>query len=174
MSRAPITESNSPRFRPTRARLSSAVEGRPACPRYLSKPARQRFRQICKELELRKCLTRGDGELIALTCTTWERWREAMIHVETEGAVVEYVTKGKNDEVITRERKNLYLTIAQEAEKTLIACYDRLGFSPLNRDRAKPVQKEKPKVDTRTDEEKMWDKMTAGLKSNKPPEEIVQ
>jgi P27 family predicted phage terminase small subunit len=144
VSRPPIEKSMSPSFRPTRAKESIATEGRPSCPRYLSKPERQRFRQICKELELRKCLTKGDGELISLTVTTWMRWREAMSHVEKEGAVVISISKGKDGELIEREKKNVWLTLAQEAEKTLLACYDRLGFTPMNRERAKPVQKPKP------------------------------
>ena len=69
-----------------------------------------------------------------------------MAHVEKEGAVVEYVTTGKNGELLTREKQNVWLGVAIVAEKTLISCYDRLGFSPLSRDRAKPVVKDETKA----------------------------
>jgi P27 family predicted phage terminase small subunit len=146
MSRAPITESNSPRFRPSRAKETIGQEGRPRVPRYLSKAARQRFRQIAKELELRRALTKGDGELMSLYATAWERWRTCMAHVEAEGEVVEYTSTGKNGELITREKKNLHLSIAQEAEKTMIACLCHLGFTPMNRERSKPVKKDETKA----------------------------
>ncbi len=145
MSRPPIESSMSPRFRPTRAKESTATEGRPACPRYLSRAAKQRFRQIARELESRRALTKGDGELLVLYSVTWERWRTAMDHVIAEGEIVESISKDKYGEPITRQKKNPWLVVAQESEKNMTAYLDRLGFTPINRERCKPVQKEKPK-----------------------------
>lgn len=142
MSRPPIESSNSPRFRPTRAKESTAVEGRPACPRYLSKTARQRFRQMCNELESRRALTRGDGELLALYATTFERWRTAMADVDARGAIIISVSKAKDGTPIEREKKNPWLVVAQESEKAMAGYLDRLGFTPVNRERCKPVKKD--------------------------------
>src|SRR6267378_868254 len=128
MSRPPLETSNSPVFRPTRARESSAVEGRPSCPRFLSASARQRFRQICKEVESRRALTKGDGELLVLYATTWERWRTAMADVDTRGAIIIAVSKDKYGQPVEREKKNPWLLVAQESEKSMVAILDRLGF----------------------------------------------
>lgn len=148
MSRPPIEWSASPRFRPTRAKehVPAATEGRPAVPKFLSPSERQRFRQMCRELEGRRQLTKADGELISLYCTAWSRWRKSMDDVTVRGEVILVTARGKNDEVIEREKKNPYLSIAQEAEKTMVACLDRLGFTPLNRERVKPVKKEEKNI----------------------------
>lgn len=146
MSRPPIETSASPRFRPTRAKefVPDALAGRPACPRFLSAPAKQRFRQLCRQLEQRRQLTKADGELLALYATLWVRWREASDDVARRGAVVISISRGKNQEIIEREKKNPYLLIAQETEKEMVAVLDRLGFTPLNREKVKKTKAAEP------------------------------
>lgn len=126
-----------PAYRPSRAieHKSIVPAGRPTCPRYLSKIAKQRFRQLCRELEARRALTRGDGELLTLYCTTYDRWRRAMDDVATRGEVVVSVSRG-----IERERKNPWLLIAQESEKSMVGILDRLGLSPLNREKVRKTK----------------------------------
>lgn len=148
MSRPPLDWSPSPRFRPTRAKPHepSATEGRPSPPRYLSADEKKQFRRMVRELEARRQCTKSDGELLALYVTSWARWRKAMADVAKRGEVILVTARGKDDELIEREKKNPWLAIAQEAEKTLVACLDRLGFTPLNRERVKPVKKSEEKI----------------------------
>jgi P27 family predicted phage terminase small subunit len=148
MSRPPLESSNSPRFRKTRAKEAVAQEGRPPCPRSLTKEEKQRFRQICKELEARRSLSRGDGELIVLYCTTWTRWKKACADVDVRGEVITYVTTGKDGVEIQREKKNTFLLIAQESEKQMRGILTDLGFTPTSRERAKAIKgQEKPEPD---------------------------
>jgi P27 family predicted phage terminase small subunit len=150
MSRPPseVSPSGSPRWRPTRAKehVPTATEGRPACPKFLSKEEKQRFKQMVRGLESRRQCTNDDGELLTLYVTSWSRWRRAMKDVTDRGAIVKVIARGKNDEVIEREKPNPYLAIATQAEKTMIACLDRLGFTPLNRERCKPVKREEKNI----------------------------
>lgn len=145
MSRPALEHSDSPRFRPTRAKETAHTEGRPPCPKYLSSEARQYFRKLCKKLEQRRSLTEGDGELLALYASTWERWRKAMADVGARGEVVISISRGKSGETIEREKKNPWLLIAQESEKSMVGILDRLGLSPLNRERVKPLKKDEEK-----------------------------
>ena len=147
MSRPALETSASPRFRPTRAKeqTPTVTEGRPTCPRYLSAVARKKFRQLCKQLEQRRALTPGDGELLALAAITHERWLAAIENVAARGAVIISETKDKYEQTVYRERKNPYLLIAQESERQLTGLLDRLGMTPLNRGRVKDLKKEKAK-----------------------------
>lgn len=144
MSRPPLESSASPRFRKTRAKLAHAVEGRPACPRSLTPPERQRFKQIVKELEARRACTPGDGELIVLYCRTWSRWLKALSEVQANGGEVVISTRVVNGTTIETQKKNPWLVVAQESEKQMRGILVDLGFTPTSRERAKAV-KEEPK-----------------------------
>jgi P27 family predicted phage terminase small subunit len=101
---------------------------------------------LCRQLEARRCLTKADGEILALYATTHARWRKAMDDVELRGEVVISVSKDKYGETIERQRKNPWLLIAQESEKAMVAILDRAGLSPLNRERVKPVKQEEKNI----------------------------
>lgn len=148
MSRPPIDWSPSPRFRPTRAKehTPTAIEGRPACPKFLTPSERQRFRQMARGLELRRQCTKDDGELLTIYVTAWSRWRRAMDDITVRGEVIMFSFQGKHGELLEREKPNPYLPIAEAAEKTMVACLDRLGFTPLNRERVKPVLKKEENI----------------------------
>jgi P27 family predicted phage terminase small subunit len=152
MSRLPIPEhiQRAKGFRPTQAKehVSIATEGRPTCPKFLTPAERQRFRIMSRQLEARRMLTTADGELLSLYATTFTRWRKAMADVVARGEVIITMARGKNDELLERERKNPWLVVAQESEKTMLACLDRLGFTPLNREKTKPVKADEEKQPT--------------------------
>lgn len=148
MSRPPLDWSPSPRFRPTRAveKPSTATEGRPVVPKHLTPAERQRFRQLCSGLEKRRALTPQDGEILALYCVTWSRWRRALDDIAKRGDVIEIQVRGKNDEIITREKKNPYLAISQECEKAMAGYLAALGMTPAAREKVKPVKKDEKKT----------------------------
>ena len=94
------------------------------------------------QLAARKTLTKDSGELLAIFCKAYSRWRRATDDLEKRGEVVTYQVEGKHGDVFDREKVNPFLTIAESAEKTMISCLDRLGFTPLNREHVKPVGKD--------------------------------
>lgn len=150
MSRPPseVSPSGSPRFRPTRAKehAPTASEGRPRVPRFLSGPERQRFRQLCSGLEKRRSLTPEEGEILALYCVTWSRWRRALKDIVDRGDVVKVEVRGKDDEIITREKKNPYCLIAQECEKQMHGYLQSLGMTPAAREKVKPVKQQEKNI----------------------------
>lgn len=148
MSRPPIEWSASPRFRKTRAveKPSTATEGRPVVPKFLTPPERQRFRQLCSGLEKRRALTPEDGEILSMFCVTWSRWRFSLADVAKRGPVITVEVRGKNDEIIFREKKNPHCYIAQECEKSMHGYLQSLGMTPAAREKVKPVKKEEKNI----------------------------
>jgi len=136
-----VSPSGSPRFRPTRARESTAIEGRPRCPRSLTKEESQRFKQLCRELEKRRTLTTGDGELLQLYCKTWSRWKKALADVVERGEVLT-TTMVKGEISYQKEAKNPFLLIAQECERSMRGYLSDLGLCPATRERIKPLKKD--------------------------------
>jgi P27 family predicted phage terminase small subunit len=114
-------------------------------PKHLTAPERQRFRQLCAGLEKRRALTREDGEILALYCVTWSRWRRSLDDIAARGEVIEIQARGKNDEIITRERPNPYLKIAETCEKAMANYLAALGMTPAAREKVKPVKKNEEK-----------------------------
>jgi hypothetical protein len=62
-----------------------------------------------------------------------------MAKVQAEGEVITYSFLDKNQNEITREKKNLNLVIAQESEKAMLAILVQLGLTVLQRDKSKPT-----------------------------------
>jgi P27 family predicted phage terminase small subunit len=118
---------------------SHIVGGRPKCPRYLTLDAKKKFRSLMRELEARRVLTPGDGSLLTLAATLWDRWRKAQQQVDEQGAVVTLTFHSKNGETYERDKKNPWLEVAQVTEKQLTAILVSLGLTVAHRDKAKPT-----------------------------------
>jgi len=138
VSRPPIESSPNVRFRKTRAKESIAVEGNPPCPRHLTPAEKKIFRAVCRELSTRRALTKGDGPLIVLYAETVTRRDKALADVAERGEIIVSVSE-KNGVAIQREVKNPWYIVATEAEKTIVACMDRLGMTPRSREMVKAV-----------------------------------
>jgi phage terminase small subunit len=65
-----------------------------------------------------------------------------MADVEARGEIIIAVSKDKYGNPVEREKKNPWLVVAVEAEKAMTGYLDRLGFTPVNRERCKPVKKD--------------------------------
>jgi P27 family predicted phage terminase small subunit len=116
---------------------SKVPAGQPKCPKALSAAARKKFKELCKELAARRVLTPGDGELLSLYAELYDRRARCMVAVRAEGEVIQYESRGKNGDVLVREKKNLNLVIAQESEKQMVGILVQLGLSPLQKDKVK-------------------------------------
>ncbi|MDP9159227.1 MAG: phage terminase small subunit P27 family [Acidobacteriota bacterium] len=126
---------------------SGIASGRPKFPRDLSASLRSVFKATCKLLETRRALTEADGPLLALYCKAFARAQRANAKLEEEGEITTYTRLDSNGQAHEFKKPNLWLKVAQDAERQMVACLDRLGMSPLNRDKVKPTKvsdEEKP------------------------------
>jgi P27 family predicted phage terminase small subunit len=123
--------------------VSSIPEGRPSCPRGLSREARKVFRQLCRLLAERKTLTRGDGELLVLYAETWDRRRRAQTALLLEGEICTYTRLDSNGRAHDVVKTNLNLPIVERADKAMVGILDRLGLTPLGKDKVKAAGKGK-------------------------------
>ena len=112
----------------------------PKYPRGLPPALRRPFRDLCATLTARRSLTDGDAELIALYVALAARRTRALAAVESEGLLITETRFGSNGEPSSRRIKNPHLVVAQESEKTMLAILDRLGLTPIGKDKAKPTR----------------------------------
>src|SRR5689334_9347841 len=120
---------------------SAAAPGRPKFPKGLSHDARVVFKRIVRLLEKRRHITEGDVELIRLYALLYIRHTKALAKLEAEGEVKIYVRMDSNGQPHDQEKPNLWLKIAETAERNMVACLDRLGLTPHNRAKVKPTGK---------------------------------
>jgi P27 family predicted phage terminase small subunit len=107
------------------------VAGRPKFPKSLSGEAKRVFKQLCRQLAERRALTEGDGHLLILYATIWDRRARAQEKLIEQGEVVAYTRIDPNGVAHKIEKANLHLKIASDAERQLVSILDRLGLSPL-------------------------------------------
>jgi P27 family predicted phage terminase small subunit len=123
--------------------------GRPKTPKEFTREQRKLFKKYCGLLEQRRSLTAGDGSLIRLLVLKHERHAKAMEHLAVEGEIRIYTRLDKHGEQVQSERPNLWLKVAQEAEKEMQAVLRDLGLTPMNRSKVKST--EIPKAETPKD-----------------------
>jgi P27 family predicted phage terminase small subunit len=117
----------------------------PKPPKFLSKEARKKFKQLVKQLSDRRAVTQGDGDLITIYCSTHERWLQALEAIRNEGVVVKYERLGADGCRIEVEKPNLSLKIAEVAERSMVSILTRLGLTPKDREGVRPTSAAKPK-----------------------------
>jgi P27 family predicted phage terminase small subunit len=119
-------------------------ESRPRTPKDLNPEALAIFKRLCGLLKKRHALTAGDVELLRLYAITSVRHSRAIAKLEEEGEVCVYSRLDSNGAEVKVEKPNLWLKIAESSERTMVACLDRLGLSPLNRSKVRPAAEAKP------------------------------
>ena len=106
--------------------------GRPRYPKNVTAEARRVFKQLVSQLESRRTLTPGDGHLLTLYATIWDRRERAQARLLVEGEICAYTRLDPNGVAHKIEKANLNLKVAEVAEKQLVAILDRLGLTPMN------------------------------------------
>lgn len=129
---------------PAAPATAAATAGRPRYPKGLSRSARSIFKELCALLEERRSLTRADGEALRLYAILYDRQARAMAEAEREGFVVTQTVCDSHGAPSSRQKKSLYLTIAQESERAMLGILDRLGFTPSARTKVQPTQPAEP------------------------------
>lgn len=128
---------------------SLVVGSRPRIPKeFRSRPElRRAFKEYSRSLEHRRTLTEGDGDLIRLIVLCRDRHLRAMEHIQTEGEICVYQRLDSNGQAVDVVKPNLWLKVAQDSEKQIVACLDRLGMTPTNRAKVKPTEKPEAEED---------------------------
>lgn len=124
---------------------SAIAPGRPKFPKGLPQDARIVFKRIVALLEKRRHITEGDIELIRLYALLYVRHAKALAKLDAEGEVKIYVRLDSNGTAHDQEKPNLWLKIAETAERNMVACLDRLGLTAMNRTKVKPTGDDKNK-----------------------------
>ena len=112
----------------TNARLTA---GQPKFPRGTTREAKALFKRLCKQLAERRALTPGDEHLLTLAATIWDRRQRAQAKLMVEGEIRIYTRLDSNGVERQTEKPNLWLKVASDAERQLVAILDRLGLTPL-------------------------------------------
>jgi P27 family predicted phage terminase small subunit len=121
---------------PTESHVEGAL---PRPPKFLSKEARKKFKQLTKQLAIRRAVTAGDADLITIYVSTWERWQAALKNIAEEGLIVEYTRLDAGGNQVTVEKPNISLKIAEVAERSCLSYLARLGLTPRDRELVRPT-----------------------------------
>ena len=115
------------------------LPGRPKYPKGISPEAKRVFKRLCNLLEERRHLSTGDGELLRLYSLLYTRHERALAKLEAEGEICIYVRLDSNGQPHDQAKPNLWLKVAETAERNMVACLDRLGLTPNARAKVKPT-----------------------------------
>jgi P27 family predicted phage terminase small subunit len=111
---------------------STLTAGRPKLPRELTPEAKRIFKDVCKTLAARRALTPGEAYLLTLAAQIWARRARAQAKLLEQGEIATYTRLDSNGAAHKVEKPNLWLKVATDAERQLVAILDRLGLSPLS------------------------------------------
>lgn len=116
-----------------------STPGRPKVPKGLSRDAKKAFKRLCDQLEQRRALTAGDGELLRLAAVLIDRHQRATDKCQGN-EIIEYFRDVGDGKQVPVMGENPWLKIAQQSERTLTSILDRLGLTPRERGRITPTK----------------------------------
>lgn len=117
---------------------------RPRMPKDLPENAAEVFKRLCSVLRKRRALTSGDAEMLRLYALLYVRHAKALAKLEVEGEIAVYTRMDASGTAHEIEKPNLWLKVAETAERNMVAILDRLGLTPNARTRVKPTPATKP------------------------------
>lgn len=126
---------------------SDVPSGRPKYPKGISGEAKRAFKRLVAMLEARKTITAGDQEILRLYAHLFDRHQRALEHIALEGEVVEAEVATKTGEIMTVEKPNLWLRIAETCESKMLAQLTQLGLTPACRNKVSKIEPPQKPVD---------------------------
>ncbi len=102
-------------------------------PAFLTGKAREKWQEMAPDLHTSGLLSRVDTDALAIYCTVYETWFEAMKQVKVLGAVIQ----SPNGYPI----QNPYVSIANQASATMRSLQAEFGMTPSSRSRVKVKKK---------------------------------
>src|SRR5580692_3680433 len=125
--RKPLAVHKLQNTKPEYVEVDCVIEaGRPKNPKGLSPDALKAFKKLRRVLEQRRSLTAGDGELLRIWAIAFVRHEKAIAKLAEEGEIKVYWRLDNHGERCPSERPNLWLKVAQDAEKLMLSTLDRL------------------------------------------------
>jgi len=125
---------------------SPTTPGRPKYPRGISGEAKAAFKRLVRMLEVRRVLTPGEQEILRLYALTYDRHAKAIAKLAEEGEIVTYFRLDKTGAQVPTVKPNLWLAVAENAEKYLRALLGDLGLNPTTRSKVQQTDKPKDKA----------------------------
>ena len=83
------------------------AQGRPRYPRNITPQARRVFKELVNQLEARRTLTPGDGHLLTLYATVWDRRERAQANLLAQGEICAYTRLDPNGVARTKSRRRI-------------------------------------------------------------------
>src|SRR5258708_2837634 len=77
-------------YRAARHRPALAFPKGASCPSWLTNQAKREWRRVAPLLEAQNILQKSDTMILAAYCEAFANWRDAVKHVEAEGAIIQY------------------------------------------------------------------------------------
>jgi P27 family predicted phage terminase small subunit len=115
----------------------------PKPPSYLGKLGKKEWKRVAKELTALRMLTALDHTSLAVYCSEYERWREALEFLREKGS--NYIVRDKDGQV-KYVAQFPQVSIASNLEKQMRAWASEFGFSPAARTRLKVEKKDTPEA----------------------------
>lgn len=126
-----ILEGN-PGRRPFNKREARPDPTIPACPNWLNRAAKAKWRELVPMLRDAGLLTSIDGDALTNYCDTWSRWREAVEFIKANGSVMPVRDiHGKAKEFVAFPQ----VTIARSLVLILNRYQSEFGMTPSARSR---------------------------------------
>jgi P27 family predicted phage terminase small subunit len=119
-----------PGKRPLNRREPKGIPGVPACPRHLSRMARDAWHRIGQRLKALKVVTDADAEALELACSAYAEYRAARAVIARRGAT--YVSRTLHGVLV---RKRPEVEIAADAWRRLRLMLVEFGMTPSARTR---------------------------------------
>lgn len=115
--------------------------GIPSCPDYLDEIAKGEWSEIVGILKDMNLMSLADGRLLEIYCTSYSRWRRALVNVAKYGEVILDKKSGK---LVTSP----YAHIASRMQEEMRKCLLEFGMTPAARSRMR-VSIEPPKPENK-------------------------
>ena len=139
-----------PGRRPLNDAEPKPVAGRPRCPSWLSREAKQEWRRIVPELERLRVLTAVDGAALAAYCQSFANWRRAEEYL-AENSYSVALTRIDRDgnEIVYAWQQRPEVAIGQKERALMKSFLIEFGLTPASRSRIKasPAEERDPLED---------------------------
>jgi P27 family predicted phage terminase small subunit len=120
-------------YRPDRAPINeAAAEGKPVCPTWMSKEAKQEWQRIVPSLIAAGLAGRIDRNALARYCVLWVRWRQAEAMIQRTGEVVPIRDESGKVKFL---QPSPYVSIARSLADQLYRLEQGFGMCPSARSR---------------------------------------
>jgi P27 family predicted phage terminase small subunit len=119
---------------------SDVAAGRPKYPKGISGEAKAAFKRLTQLLEKRNTVTAGDIEILRLYAHLYDRHQRALEHITLEGEIVPTQVVTSGGAIITVQKPNQWLKVAEVCEAKMLAALTQLGLTPRTRTQVKSTK----------------------------------